>query len=409
VTAARLETDCARFRARTSNEMSQLRATPPETIAQAQQVRRDVIPSASSVKYNSHYELYRKYLLEHGGSREPSDDNVLGFYSWMGQPVNGKPRYAASTRGSVSSALKTMLFANHAFSKTSLCWTTIEKIQSDVMKKHVPKKAETHEVANVETYFKNAPSTDQHLVCKAAVSLGIACGTRGHALYELQQEDVVRKADGGYTIKFNHEKQVTAHVDRVKELSPHDADKSITHPTQWLDAYLQVRGHGEGPFFMQLRNGKLYNERVGQKTIAGHMRTIAEWLNVPEPEKFTGHGTKRFAASSAVSAGMTGPQMQAHFGWKSAATAQIYNNSDVSTKRKATDLITAVRPQAAMSTSAAQTGGHQVPSLAMFAGATFNAPVHINMSRSGHVDVIDESTIDIEALFEEFVHKKAKK
>jgi hypothetical protein len=48
---------------------------------------------------------------------------------------------------------------------------------------------------------------------------------------------------------------------------------------------------------------------------------IADWLKLPKADAYTGHGMKRFAASAAVRNGLTAPEMQAQFAWRSATTA----------------------------------------------------------------------------------------
>jgi hypothetical protein len=61
-------------------------------------------------------------------------------------------------------------------------------------------------------------------------------------------------------------------------------------------------------------------QRVGEPTMRKYWQKIAQWLNLPNAAQYTGHGMKRFAASAAVRNGLTGPEMQTQFAWRSAAT-----------------------------------------------------------------------------------------
>jgi len=391
------------------------RATPPDVLEQAEKLRFDAIPTASRDKYEAHYKLFGKYLSEHGGDRNATNDNMLGFLGWMSEKVNGKARYAASSRNSIISALKTMLFAREQFPTDSLCWSTTQQHTADALKSHIPKQSKVLSEGQVTQYFEQAPSTDAHLCRKVIASVVIAGGLRVDSFYHAMLSDIERKDDGGYRIIVTHLKQVQKVDDRVLEFSPHQDGMPITHPSQWLDLYLPIRKANTSmtAFMLQVRNNKVVAMRVGENTMRSVWSTIAEFVGATDPRLYTGHGMKRYSVGLAVDRGFSGPQLQAQFKWRSSATAMRYIEGNVSTKRKQTDLLMGVTPASSAPMSASSTTLMPTPTsqmgMSLFAGATFNAPVHVIMSGSRAPEVIEESALDMDKLFEGFAYKKAKK
>lgn len=324
------------------------RATPPEIIQQANTIATNAIPTASAKKYAEHYDIFQNYLKNHGGIRPATETTVIGFYGWLCEPIDteegGKrERYAVSSRSAIISALKTMLFAKE-FDKSLPCWATVNNLISDAMKKHEPKQAEVIEEIDLLRYFQETPNKDKDLVRKTAVSLAIACGARITSIYKLQDADVVRRSDGGYSINLMHVKQVEAVLDKSKELSPNGADKSPYHPSQYIDLYRTLRADlekkvSETPdaFFLQVRDGKMVNMRVGQRNLADFYKEIATYLGLANPERYTSHGIKRFAATNAIDKGAPLMAVQQLLGHKNPQTVQRYYASSVTSKRNASD------------------------------------------------------------------------
>lgn len=77
-------------------------------------------------------------------------------------------------------------------------------------------------------------------------------------------------------------------------------------------------------FFLGFRNGKYFQQPIGINTIGGMPKEIAKFLNLPDPEKYTGHAFRRTSATLLVDSGADITELKRHGGWKSNSVAGIY-------------------------------------------------------------------------------------
>lgn len=85
-------------------------------------------------------------------------------------------------------------------------------------------------------------------------------------------------------------------------------------------------------FFLAYRKGKCVNQVVGINTFSKLPANIAKYLNLPEPNAYTGHSFRRTSASLLAEAGGDILQLKKHGGWKSTAVAEGYVDSSLNTK-----------------------------------------------------------------------------
>lgn len=435
-----------------NDDDNEKRLTPPDALAAAARLTTNNVPTTSARQYEKHYEAFQDYLKSHGGLRKATVENVNAYYVWLCEEVldedagEVRERFAASSRATKMSALKTMLFAKEGFSKQSVCWEVVERMTADAMKRHDPKQSNVIDEAQLIKFFINAPSTDKYLVIKTVVSLQIALCARFDSIYTLLCSNVIAHDDGGYKIMFNHVKQVQSVEDKTKEIGPHvPGQSSAYHPTQWLKQYLDARDAAEAqrdlpePLFLQIRNNKMTEQRVGVKNMQGFYGEIAEWLQLPQPKSYTSHGVRRFAATNASDHGASTTQLQQLGGWRNPAMPVRYAAQSKITKRHLSDLATgsttrnatasavsramsttpshtttpststAWQPTSLSSTSASTS--IQQPSVGVlgnvFGGAVFNGPtvIHIMTPQKRKADNDDDSQCsDNYEPFAEFEH-----
>jgi hypothetical protein len=99
-------------------------------------------------------------------------------------------------------------------------------------------------------------------------------------------------------------------------------DKNLTKGRLWIR--IDQNKDGDAKVTKQVR-GKEWLSEVPKK--------VANWLNLPEADKYTGHCFRRTCAQWAADAGVTETQMQHHFGWKSSAMVMRYSRSSASLKQ----------------------------------------------------------------------------
>lgn len=108
----------------------------------------------------------------------------------------------------------------------------------------------------------------------------------------------------------------------VGELFPHVELKFLIENVQirhqQLKSLRQARNGAitHTAYFMQIRGGKMTNQRVGIDSFGTKIREIAAWLNKPDPTKFSGHSLRATAATLMAMAGASEQAMMAKFQWK---------------------------------------------------------------------------------------------
>lgn len=61
-------------------------------------------------------------------------------------------------------------------------------------------------------------------------------------------------------------------------------------------------------FFVNYQLGKCTRQVMGKHKLGGMPKTIAEYLNLPEPEKYTGHSFRRTSTTFLADAGIYSPK-----------------------------------------------------------------------------------------------------
>lgn len=86
--------------------------------------------------------------------------------------------------------------------------------------------------------------------------------------------------------------------------------------------------------FLRYGNGKCCNQPIGINTIGSMPKNIAVWLELEEPNTYTGHSFRRSSATVFADAGASITTLKRHGGWKSAQIAESYVEDSVQNKRK---------------------------------------------------------------------------
>ncbi|XP_044585858.1 uncharacterized protein LOC123265938 [Cotesia glomerata] len=87
-------------------------------------------------------------------------------------------------------------------------------------------------------------------------------------------------------------------------------------------------------FFLKYTNSKCVNQPIGVNKIPKIAKEIAAYLNLPNPEGFTGHAFCRTSATLLVDAGADLTTLQRHGGWKSSGVAFGYVADSLNNKKK---------------------------------------------------------------------------
>lgn len=91
-------------------------------------------------------------------------------------------------------------------------------------------------------------------------------------------------------------------------------------------------------FFLYYDKGKCTRQPVGINSMGKVPNTIATWLELPQPELYTGHSFRRTSATFLADGGGNESDLMRHGGWKSATVARsyveksLYNQKEINKK-----------------------------------------------------------------------------
>lgn len=92
-------------------------------------------------------------------------------------------------------------------------------------------------------------------------------------------------------------------------------------------------------FFLNYKQGKCTAQIIGKHKFASIPQEIARYLNIIDPENYTGHAFRRTSATLLADAGANMTTMKRHGGWKSSSVAEGYIEESLQNKTKIGKLI----------------------------------------------------------------------
>lgn len=85
--------------------------------------------------------------------------------------------------------------------------------------------------------------------------------------------------------------------------------------------------------FLQWRKGKCIAQVMGKHSIAQIPKNVARFLNLPDPDSYTGHSYRRTTTTVAANAGFTVTELKRLMGWKSDRVCEGYIQNSVAYQR----------------------------------------------------------------------------
>lgn len=93
-------------------------------------------------------------------------------------------------------------------------------------------------------------------------------------------------------------------------------------------------------FFINYQRGRCLKQVIGKNKIANMPQQIATFLNLPNPELYSGHCFRRTSATLLADAGADLTMVKRHGGWKSSTVAEGYIEDSIQNKSKISNKIT---------------------------------------------------------------------
>lgn len=127
-------------------------------------------------------------------------------------------------------------------------------------------------------------------------------------------------------------------------------------------------------FFLNYQKGRCTNQVVGINKLGNMPKQVATFLQLPNPELYTGHCFRRTSATMLVDAGADVTTLKRHGGWKSTEVAESYiDNSLNSRLNVASKIMTQFNPTETENTSTITSIHHSSENLS---GALSNFTFH---------------------------------
>lgn len=86
-------------------------------------------------------------------------------------------------------------------------------------------------------------------------------------------------------------------------------------------------------FFINYQHGKCTNQIIGINKLGAMPKMIANYLNLPDAESYTGHCFRRTSATVLADSGADLVTLKRHGGWKSNGVAEGYIENSIQNKR----------------------------------------------------------------------------
>lgn len=293
--------------------------TPEELIAIAQETTNNLLPEKSKERYRLIYKKFNEWR-EQNNATSFSERVLLAYFNCLKKDKT----YSPSTLWSIYSMLaKTIqLNDNVDISKHKKLLSFLKKENVG----HQPKKSLVLQQEHLQKFLSEAPDL-VYLFHKVVMALGVSGGLRRQEIHNITTDDIQRRG----------ENLILVEIPKTKTNDP----KSFAISGFFFDIfekYDQIRKKNTSittkSYLVNYTNGKCTKQAVGINKIGSVPKAVAEYLQLENPELYTGHCLRRTGTSLLVSAGADISEVKRFGGWKSSSVAEGYIVESLANKRR---------------------------------------------------------------------------
>lgn len=334
---------------------------PDEILLDSEAVREaSIIPPNSSAVYRKTYDAYLAWKLEKKISAD-SEPVLLSYFRYL------EKKFAPTT-----------LWVKYSHLNASILLHTGISLQKyEILKKYLKRTNEGYEAkkapvltqTEIFAYLQTAPPTS--LVSKIILIFSFVGAMRKTDLYNLKFTDVVDQ-DEKIKVCFDEVKNK-----RRRTFFIVNDDAPQMDIISLVREYMDKRRVCKLPFFfMQIRNGKIWGQRVGEHTFSDNCKIIARFLKLEQPERYTSHCARRSAATAMAENGVPFMDIKNYVGWRSDRAAQGYIDQSDSSKISVARTIMrtdTIQAGSHLDTNTVATTNSLVPNISIGTGNTFGS------------------------------------
>ncbi|KAK4881350.1 hypothetical protein RN001_004669 [Aquatica leii] len=277
--------------------MESLSCTPPDVKELANKALDNLMPTKSRAKYQKEYKSFTTWC-DQNNVNSITENVVLAYFQNMTHLKK------SLTMWSNYSMLKTCLNINKNIDISKFLKVTV--FLKRISKNYVPKKSKVLEFKHIEKFFVEA-NDDCYLAMKNALIIGYSGACRLEELMFLSIKDIEFKIDS-----------IIVSIPKTKNNVP--------------QVFLRPAHTPHDRYFLTYREGKCSILPIGINKIGQMPKSIATFLNLSNPEFYTGHCFRRNSVSEFANRGGDLITIKKHGGWKSSAVAEGYIDATITKK-----------------------------------------------------------------------------
>lgn len=302
-------------------------------------ILKDLGPQKSKESYNK---AWRDFKQITDFKDKPTEDNFMGYFDFLRREKS----YQASSMWSIYSKLNntySLLYGRKFQQDFPRLTLQLKNYNAG----YVRKMSSIFSRNQVLDFLQMSPDGPKSfwLLRKCVAAIAFSGGLRCAEVKNIKFEDLDLQEEG-YYVEYVPAKQ-RQEVRKSRFLVPRNKLQPeqcfARHIENYLNLALDCYGtenlHGD-LFRTCLKGGGLSTLSMGINFIYKIPRCVAEALQLPNPERFTGHAFRRSAATNAADSGANSVELRRHFGWKDDQTANKYLQESKPQLAKMAKLIT---------------------------------------------------------------------
>lgn len=293
--------------------------TPPDIIEIALAAKNSLLPDKSKDRYEKTYAEFTAW--QKSKNTNSFSQRVMIAY-FLGLSKKSKP---SSLWAYYSMLKKTILIKHNIDLKTYAELISFLKKES---KNYIPTRAKVFTPDEMKRFIQEADDLSW-LDVKVVCIFGLYGATRTDELPKILLEHI--------------EKQGELFLVNLPETKTEPRSFVIKGPLiKIIEKYMNLRPANAttNRFFLNYRNGKCTIQPIGTNKFKLFPRRIAEFLNLPNPQRYTGHSFRRTSTTNLANMGANEARIKRHGKWKSTKVAEQYIEDSLKYKSDTADIIT---------------------------------------------------------------------
>lgn len=301
-----------------------------------------ILENINPVKSSKAYDAQWRDFLCHSKIQENEDPKEEHFIKYF-HHLREEKKYASSSLWCKYSMInhKYQVLYGHKLQKFPRLTLLLKKFEAGYQRKT----ASVFTKEEIMRFLETAPNNGEFIHMKAGIVIAYFGGLRCADLINLDVDDLEFDESTGMWVSYAISKQ--------KGESVRNRFNIPIQFCSYLEAYdhaINRCGAGEGRLMKSYRvrkdnTGYYTKQPMGENLLRKFTVKMAQFLNLPQPEKYTGHAIRRSCASIMAEAGASSSQLKKHFNWKSESTSLKYIESTDSGKRTIADMLTPDQPE----------------------------------------------------------------